>query len=108
MRAGSSGSPRLGDLLAVNELSDLISVAAQLDAAPEPAPGAGEVAWLAATVTIAAGADPDYDAAKGVLRETGDADPLWRAAHEAADRAGLSVPLSTAAKAVGFAAPNRG
>ena len=99
---------RLGDLLAVNELSDLISVAAQLDAAPEPAPGAGEVAWLAATVTIAAGADPDFDAAKGVLRETGDADPLWRAAHEAADRAGLSVPLFTAAKAVGFAAPNRG
>ncbi len=99
---------RLGDLLAVTELSDLISVAAQLDAAPDSPADAAEVAWLAATVTIAVGGDRDYKAAKATLRETGEADPLWRAAHEAADRAGLSVHLSTAAKAVGFAPSNRG
>ncbi len=99
---------RLGDLLAVTELSDLISVAAQLDAAPVPAADAIEVAWLAAAVTIATGTDPDYLAAKATLRESGDAAPLWRAADGAADRAGLSDDLSIAAKAVGFAAPNRG
>ncbi len=99
---------RLGDLLAVTELSDLISIASQLDAAPEPAPQAAEVAWLAVTVTIAAGPDPGYGGAKATLRETADAEPLWEVAHQAADRAGLSVHLSTAAKAVGFATPNRG
>jgi len=44
---------RLGDLLAVAELSDLISLAAQLDAA-DADPDAAEVAWLAAAVAIAA------------------------------------------------------
>lgn len=99
---------RLGDLLAVTELSDLISVAAQLDAAPEAAPDAVEKAWLAAATAIAVGTDPDYVSAKATLRETGDAEPLWRVAREAAERAGLSDPLTTAAKAVGFATPNRG
>lgn len=99
---------RLGDLLAVAELSDLISIAAQLDATPDAAPDAAEVAWLAAVVTIAAGAEPGCEAAKATLRETADAEPLWRATREAADEAGLSEPLSIAAKAVGFAAPNRG
>jgi len=98
---------RLGDLLAVAELSDLISLAAQLDAA-DADPDAAEVAWLAAAVAIAAGPGADHEAAKVTLRETGEAGPLWKMARERAEEAGLSEHLSVASEAVGFAAPNRG
>ena len=98
---------RLGDLLAVAELSDLISLAAQLDAA-DADPDAAEVAWLAAAVAIAAGPGADHEAAKATLRETGEAGPLWKMARERAEEAGLSKHLSVASEAVGFAAPNRG
>jgi hypothetical protein len=99
---------RLGDLLAVTELSDLISVAAQLDASPDADPDAAEVAWLGAAVTIAAGSDPAYETAKETLRGSGDPEPLRAATRAAAERAGLSDALSTAVKSVGFAAPHRG
>ncbi len=99
---------RLGDLLAVNELSDLISIAAQLDAAPDSDPGAPAIAWLAAAVAIATGPSAGHAPAKETLRQTGDPGPLWAAARERADEAGLSELLSDACKAVGFSAPNRG
>ncbi|MFN8111811.1 MAG: hypothetical protein U0R51_01295 [Solirubrobacterales bacterium] len=99
---------RLGDLLAVTELSDLISTAAQLDAAPEADPDAQEVAWLAAAVTIAAGPSEELAAAKEGLRRDGDPAPLWKATEERAERAGLSEQLSRASESVGFATPNRG
>jgi len=99
---------RLGDLLAVAELSDLISIAAQLDAAPGSDPDAAEIAWLAAAVAIGAGPTAEHAAGKAVLREGGAADRLWRAARERAEQAGLSEHLSLASEAVGFAAPNRG
>jgi hypothetical protein len=99
---------RLGDLLAVTELSDLISTAAQLDAAPGADPDAQEVAWLAAAVTIAAGPSDELESAKAGLRRDGDPAPLWKAAEERAERAGLSEQLSLASESVGFAAPNRG
>jgi hypothetical protein len=99
---------RLGDLRAVAELADLISLAAQLDAASGADPDAAEIAWLAAAVAIAAGAGEPHEEAKATLRASGDAGPLWEAARERAERAGLSEPLSVAAEAVGFAPPNRG
>jgi hypothetical protein len=99
---------RLGDLLAVAELSDLISSAAQLDAAPASDPDAPEIAWLAAAVTIAAGPGDGLEEAKATLRRSGDSAPLWKATAERAERAGLSEQLSRAAEAVGFAPPNRG
>jgi len=99
---------RLGDLLAVAELSDLISIAAQLDATPDSDPDAAEIAWLAAAVAIGTGASAGHAAGKTTLREGGGADQLWRAALEGAERAGLSEHLSVASEAVGFAAPNRG
>jgi hypothetical protein len=99
---------RLGDLLAVTELSDLISTAAQLDAAPGADPDAQEVAWLAAAVTIAAGPSDELESAKAGLRRDGDPAPLWKAAAERAERAGLSEQLALASESVGFAAPNRG
>ena len=98
---------RLGDLLAVAELSDLISLAAQLDATGAD-PDAAEIAWLAAAVAIAAGPGADHEAAKATLREGGEAAPLWKVARERAEEAGLSEHLSAASEAVGFAAPNRG
>lgn len=99
---------RLGDLLAVTELSNLISTAAQLDAAPGSDPDSAEVAWLAAAVTIAAGPGAELEEAKSALRRSGDPAPLWSAAAERAEGAGLSEQLSRAAEAVGFAPPNRG
>lgn len=99
---------RLGDLLAVTELSDLISVAARLDASPDADIESAEVAWIGAAVAIATGTDAAYESAKEVLGATGDPEPLRAVAHEAAERAGLSDVLSTAVKSVGFAAPHRG
>lgn len=99
---------RLGDLLAVAELSDLISIVAQLDATPGGDRDAAEIAWLAAAVAIGAGPSAEHAAGKTALREGGGADRLWRAARERAEQAGLSEHLSVASEAVGFAAPNRG
>jgi hypothetical protein len=99
---------RLGDLLAVAELADLISFAAQIDAGSGSGPDAAGIAWLAAAVAIAAGPDGAHQEAKATLRASGDAGPLWDAARERAERAGLSELLSPAAEAVGFAPPNRG
>jgi len=99
---------RLGDLLAVSELSDLISVAARLDASPGARIEVAEVAWIGASVAIATGTDDAYESAKAALRERGDAGPLRAAADDAAERAGLSDLLSTAVKSVGFAPPHRG
>lgn len=98
----------LGDLLAVAELSDLISLVAQLDAAPGSDRDAAEIAWLAAAVAIGAGPTAEHAAGKATLRADGVADRLWRAALEQAEQAGLSEHLSVASEAVGFAAPNRG
>lgn len=99
---------RLGDLLAVAELADLISTAAQIDASPSIDSGAAEIAWLAATIAIAAGPGSGHEEAKAALRAGGDPRPLWQATREHADRTGLSELLSGACKAVGFAPPNRG
>lgn len=99
---------RLGDLLAVTELSDLISIAAQLDASPGADLEAAETAWLGAAITIAVGTDAAYEVAKATLRETGDPEPLRAATREAAERAGLSGPLMAAVKSVGSVAPHRG
>ncbi len=98
----------LGDRLAVNELSDLISITAQLDAADAPSRESAEIAWLASAVAIAVGASAAHERAKAALRATGDAQPLWNAAQEGARIAGLSDRLTMASEAVGFPAPSRG
>lgn len=98
----------LDDLLAVRELADLISLSAQLDAAPGQSLPAREAAWLASTVAISAGPSEAHDEAKSVLRARGDAQPLWKDAVSSADRSGLSDPLAAAAEAVGFSASDLG
>jgi len=99
---------RLGDLLAVAELADLISTAAQLDAASGSDPDAAEIAWLAAVVAIAAGPGSGHEEAKAGLRAGEGGGSLWETTCRQADRAGLSELLSVACKAVGFAPPTRG
>jgi hypothetical protein len=104
-----------GDLEAVSELADLISLAAQVHAESEPAgtPGDGVRAlWLAATVAVAVGASPEHVRAKESLRrgEPDAADSLASVATENARRAGLADALASAAESVGFARerPHRG
>ncbi|MGH2957951.1 MAG: hypothetical protein ACRDL6_13275, partial [Solirubrobacterales bacterium] len=97
-----------GDLVAVRELADLISLCAQLHAAAE---GPGEPAsvsalWLASAVTIAAGAAEDHERAKAAMR---DGDPeagslLLAGARQVADREGIGSALAAAADSIGFAA----
>jgi hypothetical protein len=95
-----------GDMDAVAELADLISLAAQIHADVEPGT-AGERAralWLAATVAVAVGASPEHVEAKEALRrgEPEAARSLVAAAVETARREGLGEPLARAAESIGF------
>ena len=105
-----------GDLDAVTEFADLISLSAQLHAdngsgAHEPT--VTKALWLAATVAVAAGPSQAHETAKEAVR---DGDPeaermLLDGATKTADRAGLRDALASAAESIGFAAedlPNRG
>jgi ribosomal protein S18 acetylase RimI-like enzyme len=104
-----------GDLEAVGELADLISLVAQIHAEDEP--GASDeripALWLASTVAVAAGASAKHVEAKEALRagEPGTAETLAGAAAEGARRAGLGDALASAAESIGFAReglPDRG
>jgi hypothetical protein len=102
-----------GDLEAVRELADLISLAAQMHAEDGTSASAADALWLAATVAVAAGASPEHVSAKRALRD-GDPDAprkLVESATETAARAGLSDALASASDSIGFAAEdlsNRG
>jgi hypothetical protein len=95
----------LGDLQAVRELSDLISLSAQLHA-EERAPGLIEPLWVASALAVACGADPEHERAKQALRENRPeaADALRAAARRLAAREGLGDELERAAKAIDFPA----
>jgi hypothetical protein len=104
----------LGDLEAVRELADLISLAAQIHAADRPSPErTAGVLWLAATVTVAAGPPPEHERAKEALRagEPEIESELLRITAEWARRHGLGDALAVAADSIGLARedlPNRG
>jgi hypothetical protein len=95
----------LGDLEAVRELSDLISLSAEVHGGGGDPSGAMEL-WLASAVALATAPSPVHEAAKGALREghPGAAAKLWQAAVGGATEAGLTEPLGRAAEAVGFGA----
>ena len=104
-----------GDLEAVGELADLISLAAKIHAEGEPgtADDMLRALWLAGTVAVAAGASPEHVEAKEALRAAapGAGDSLAAAAAETALEAGLGDALARAAEAIGFAPerlPDRG
>jgi len=104
-----------GDLEAVRELADLISLAAQIhaeDGATAVRRLAGSL-WLSSTVAVAAGSTPKHQSAKEAVR-SGRSDASFRllaSAVENADRAGLSDALAPAADSIGLDSkdlPNRG
>ena len=97
----------LGDLEAIRELSDLISLSAQLhDAGGEEAAAGGpaNALWLASVTVVASGTTPDHERGKVALREGRPGAPaaLWRAALRTAEHAGLGDRLERAAEAIGF------
>jgi hypothetical protein len=103
-----------GDLEAVRELADLISLSAQVHAENDGSARRESAAlWLAATVAIAVGSTPEHEQGKDLLR-TGDpaaAGLLAENAARIADDAGLGDALARAADSIGFAAEdvsNRG
>jgi hypothetical protein len=95
-----------GDLEAVRELADLISLSAQVHAENGAGPEAGptRALWLAATVSVACGATEDHERAKAAMRR-GDSDStrmLLESAADSARRAGIGDALERAAESVGF------
>lgn len=93
----------LGDLEAVRELSDLISLAAQTHGAGRPAGRTRAEAtalWLACATAIAAGPSPDHGLAKASLRaeQPGAAAALRAAADRVAAEAGIGGELGRAAE----------
>jgi hypothetical protein len=104
-----------GDLDAVQELADLISLSAQVHAENGDSPPhrlAGAL-WLAAMVAVGAGATPEHERAKEALRraDPAAADQLIETATRIARQAGMSDALALAAESIGFASddvPDRG
>ena len=97
----------LGDLEAIRELSDLISLSAQLHDAPAgeaAAAGPASALWLASVAAVASGGTPEHEQGKSALREGRDGGPaaLWRAALGTAQRSDLVDRLERAAEAIGF------
>jgi hypothetical protein len=97
----------LGDLDAVRELSDLISLSAQVhDGVGERVTGAREAGalWLASALAIAVGPTADHQRAKSSLRasDASAAADLWAAASAAAAAGGLEVALREAADSIDF------
>lgn len=96
-----------GDLEAVRELADLISLSAQVHA--ENGGGSADrlagALWLAATVAVGAGSTPEHEQAKEAVRqaEPDAADQLLRGATRTAREAGMSDALALAADSIGFA-----
>jgi len=96
----------LGDLEAVRELSDLISLAAQLHSGDHGHRDGEDAAalWLASVTAIAAGPESGHEEAKLALRRgaRGAAESLWEAADHAAGRVGIGEHLDRAAESIGF------
>ena len=95
----------IGDMTAVRELSDLISLAAQVhdqSRAPERATEEAAALWLASATAIAAGPTPVHEQAKADLREgsPGAARMLRAAARGAAAAGGFDERLDDAADAI--------
>ncbi len=94
----------LGDVAAVAELSDLISLSARIHAAGSGA--AAGALWLAAVTAVACGGGAAHEEAKVALRDGHDGGgALWRSAARMAGRFGLAEPLRSAAEAIDFDPP---
>jgi len=93
----------LGDMEAVRELADLISISAKLQAERGGA-GAREL-WLASAVAVAAGGIHDHEQAKSNLRAgaEGAERDLLAAATRRAEQMGLATDMARLAESIEFA-----
>jgi hypothetical protein len=66
----------LGDLEAVRELADLISLSALVHADGSPHGRTADALWLASTAAIAVGANERHEGAKAMLRERGPSEEV--------------------------------
>ncbi len=98
----------LGDLEAVSELGDLISLCAQVNADGPAGSEAAGALWLAAAVAVGAGASEEHQAAKAALRAGGPDAParLASAAARSAAEAGIETALAAAADSIDFDLPD--
>jgi len=100
----------LGDLPAVRELSDLISLTAQLNADGGDGPPAppGEALWLASTLAIATGNPSGLEEAKFALQagNPGALEAAEAAAVSMASAAGLADALADASHVIQSSASN--
>jgi hypothetical protein len=94
----------LGDLEAVRELADLISLSAQLHAGNSRSDAAPSALWLASVTVTTAGSANGHERAKDALRsgDPGASESLWKSATVTASRAGIGDALGQAAEAIGF------
>jgi hypothetical protein len=92
----------LGDTGAVRELSDLISISAEVHA--EARPELAAPLWLAAALAVGCGSGPAHDEAKRGARDLQDdaGARLTEAAIEAASAYGLGIDLDRAAEGIDF------
>lgn len=91
-----------GELEAIRELADLISLSAQIHESHAEADRAAARLWLASVVAIVCGTDAEHQSAKQQLRRSGEAAPLQRWAIRRAERAGASDAVAEVSEAVGF------
>jgi hypothetical protein len=93
-----------GDLAAVRELADLISLCAQVHA-ERGADGLAltDALWLAAAVAVGGGTSEGHERAKEAVRQgaSGAAESLLDAARGDADRAGMGDALARATDSIG-------
>ena len=101
----------LGDLPAVRELSDLISLGAQLHADGPTAASLrmGESLWIASSLAIATGAPAGLEDAKFALRagNPGAEEAVRAAATAMASEAGLAAALAEASQAIQSVSSNQ-
>ena len=92
----------LDDPFAVAELSDLISLAARVNADGPGPDTASELAWIGTVVAIACGSSEERERAKAAVAEGTDARILRDVASETARSCGLAAALTDAFEGVGF------
>jgi hypothetical protein len=101
----------LGDPEAVSELSDLISLSAQIHAEGDAADQELAAAlWLASAAAIGGGRSDEHEAAKRAAREGSGAAAarLWQSAQNVAAVHSIESELEAARETIGFAAHDRG
>jgi hypothetical protein len=102
----------LGDLEAVRELGDLISLSAEVAAREPNGSRLADGLWLASAVAVGAGTSEEHTAAKAAVRDAASdaAQRLERSSRTAAEAAGMADSLAEATDSIGFEIqdPDRG